>query len=377
MADVLVKGPNNTLIRYVDQLDGTHAEQIAIVGGGGGAGLVDGDYGDVTVGGTGTTMTIDNGAVTLAKMTNIATDTVIGRDTAGTGVPEALSMTTLRTMLGIGTGGSTGLPYAQSGTRVTITAGAGVAEQVASIALPVLGPHAIVKISYKTVKSGTAGTHTINWKLGGTTVHGGAGTSPGATTIFVEGLITIQNKGAANAQIGISATLTGPAGSTLAAKDDLAANTAVAGVLLTCELTRANAADTVSLAGYTVEIWDESAAPASGSGTGYGTAYVATARAASMALSTATSTHHRVPTLTIGDTFIDPTPLVDGMEGSIKIQGGVDASWGGRWSFGAAGAPDVSTLLTTEAITVVWKYDALADGGAGRIEASYGQAHLW
>jgi hypothetical protein len=30
-------------------------------------GLVDGDYGDITVGGTGTTMTIDNGVVTLDK----------------------------------------------------------------------------------------------------------------------------------------------------------------------------------------------------------------------------------------------------------------------------------------------------------------------
>lgn len=34
-----------------------------------------------------------NGAVTLAKMANIATDRLIGRDTAGTGVPEALTVT--------------------------------------------------------------------------------------------------------------------------------------------------------------------------------------------------------------------------------------------------------------------------------------------
>jgi hypothetical protein len=106
MADIYVKGPNNTIIKYEDQLDGTHAEVVSVIGGGSGAGLVDGDYGDITVGGTGTTMTIDNQAVTLAKMANIATDTFIGRDTAGTGVPEALSIATVQAMLGIGSGSS-------------------------------------------------------------------------------------------------------------------------------------------------------------------------------------------------------------------------------------------------------------------------------
>jgi hypothetical protein len=56
-------------------------------------GISDGDYGDITVSGVGTVWTIDPATVTLAKMANIATDKLIGRDTAGTGVPEAIGVT--------------------------------------------------------------------------------------------------------------------------------------------------------------------------------------------------------------------------------------------------------------------------------------------
>ena len=52
----------------------------------------DGDKGDITLSGGAATYTIDNGVVTLAKMANIPTDTLIGRDTAGTGVPESITV---------------------------------------------------------------------------------------------------------------------------------------------------------------------------------------------------------------------------------------------------------------------------------------------
>lgn len=45
--------------------DGTNFQVLTL---GGGAGLVDGDYGDITVGSVGTTMTIDNSAVTGSKI---------------------------------------------------------------------------------------------------------------------------------------------------------------------------------------------------------------------------------------------------------------------------------------------------------------------
>lgn len=60
--------------------------------GGGGGGVSDGDKGDITVSGGGTTWTIDAQVVTFAKMQNIATDRLLGRDTAGTGSPEEISL---------------------------------------------------------------------------------------------------------------------------------------------------------------------------------------------------------------------------------------------------------------------------------------------
>jgi hypothetical protein len=61
--------------------------------GGGGGGLSDGDYGDISVSGGGAALTIDNGVVTLAKMADLATDRLIGRATAGSGAPEAITCT--------------------------------------------------------------------------------------------------------------------------------------------------------------------------------------------------------------------------------------------------------------------------------------------
>jgi hypothetical protein len=62
--------------------------------------------GDVTTSAGAVATTIANGAVTLAKMANMATASLLGRNTAGTGVPEVLSATTVRTLLGLNTGDS-------------------------------------------------------------------------------------------------------------------------------------------------------------------------------------------------------------------------------------------------------------------------------
>jgi hypothetical protein len=62
-------------------------------------GLSDGDKGDITVSASGATWTIDAGAVTLAKMADLAEDRVIGRSSGvGTGTPQALTITNVLDM---------------------------------------------------------------------------------------------------------------------------------------------------------------------------------------------------------------------------------------------------------------------------------------
>ena len=56
------------------------------------ASIPDGDKGDITTSGSGATWTIDNDAVTYAKMQNVsATDKVLGRSTAGAGDVEEIA----------------------------------------------------------------------------------------------------------------------------------------------------------------------------------------------------------------------------------------------------------------------------------------------
>jgi len=60
---------------------------------GAGSPLTDGDKGDVVVSGGGTSWIIDAAVVAFSKMQNIATQTLIGRQTAGSGSPESIGVT--------------------------------------------------------------------------------------------------------------------------------------------------------------------------------------------------------------------------------------------------------------------------------------------
>lgn len=84
---------------YLIGYDGTDFHLLGA--GGSGTGVTDGDKGDITVSGSGTTWNIDNGVVSLAKMADVATSTVFYRKTASTGAPEVQTLATLKTDLGL------------------------------------------------------------------------------------------------------------------------------------------------------------------------------------------------------------------------------------------------------------------------------------
>ncbi|BAR14378.1 T7-like tail fiber [uncultured Mediterranean phage uvMED] len=65
-------------------------------------GIDDGDKGDITVSSSGSVFTIDNDAVTYAKIQNVsATNRILGRDSSGAGAIEEITPANLRTMLNV------------------------------------------------------------------------------------------------------------------------------------------------------------------------------------------------------------------------------------------------------------------------------------
>ena len=91
--------------------DGTTAGGVVV----GGGGLTDGDKGDVTVSSSGATWTIDNGAVSYAKIQDVSnTSRLLGRATAGAGDIEEITigsgLTLTGTTLSAGGGGGGDVP---------------------------------------------------------------------------------------------------------------------------------------------------------------------------------------------------------------------------------------------------------------------------
>lgn len=92
--------------------------------------VTDGDKGSITVSSSGTAWTIDDAAVTLAKMANLSQYQLIGRSSSGSGVPQAISTSAdVYTMLGSADKGAIrnsldlSTMATQSAAAVTVTGG--------------------------------------------------------------------------------------------------------------------------------------------------------------------------------------------------------------------------------------------------------------
>jgi hypothetical protein len=93
---------------------GTDTTHVTITGGG--AGLTDGDKGDITLTSSGSVWTIDNNAVTYAKLQDVtATNRFLGRITSGSGDAEELTGTQATTLLDAFTSSLKGLAPASGG----------------------------------------------------------------------------------------------------------------------------------------------------------------------------------------------------------------------------------------------------------------------
>jgi hypothetical protein len=138
----LVAGSNVTITTDAS----TDTITISSTGGGGG-GISDGDKGDITVSGSGTTWTIDNDAVPYAMIQNVSTtDRLLGRQTAGAGDVEEITCTSAgrallddvdaaaqRTTLGLGTLAT------QSGTFSGTSSGTNTGDQTITLTNDVTG----------------------------------------------------------------------------------------------------------------------------------------------------------------------------------------------------------------------------------------------
>jgi len=148
--------------------DGTTAWNSLSYAGGSGSGVTDGDKGDITVSSSGATWTIDNGAVSYAKMQDVsAASKLIGRGSAsGSGDPQEITIGTNLTMSGTTLSAAGSISGSTGSTDNAIIRADGTGGSTIQGSVPTIDDNGKIladAFAFDTTPTTTGGTGVIIW----------------------------------------------------------------------------------------------------------------------------------------------------------------------------------------------------------------------
>ena len=141
---------------------------LSYASGGGGGGVTDGDKGDITVSSSGATWTIDNGAVSYAKMQDVsAASKLIGRGSAsGSGDPQEITIGTNLTMSGTTLSAAGSISGSTGSTDNAIIRADGTGGSTIQGSVPTIDDNGKIladAFAFDTTPTTTGGTGVIIW----------------------------------------------------------------------------------------------------------------------------------------------------------------------------------------------------------------------